>query len=304
MREVLEETGYHCHLGRFVGEVEYLDRRERREDRLLLADAASRGQLSRPTPEVDELRWLPLAEAVALLSYSHDRELLEFDPDAIDQGERVAPRRPTREGFVTPFPQAKTWSRPTPAPARTSQVAFRRHRTSRPRLKGPSRTVSQSTRLVRASCTVTPAMRAMAATLTPSRAGGAPGRAPRAAQQRHEGGDEEERRQEDGQGREQGRRQPTDHVTDRGRRREHRSRGHLADRHRREQLRLRQPVVVEHEVAAEIGDEHVARPEDDRAELQELQEQRRQRGPHEARRACRQVWARRTFVMNTRSGRF
>ena len=30
-----------------------------------------------PTPEVDELRWPSLADAVRLLSYSHDRELLE-----------------------------------------------------------------------------------------------------------------------------------------------------------------------------------------------------------------------------------
>ncbi|MGD1011077.1 MAG: NUDIX hydrolase [Acidimicrobiales bacterium] len=76
LREVKEETGYDCHLGRFVGEVEYLDRRDRVKivSYWLMQPADGAFQ---PTAEVDELRWLPIAEALQLLSYSHDRDLLE-----------------------------------------------------------------------------------------------------------------------------------------------------------------------------------------------------------------------------------
>jgi 8-oxo-dGTP diphosphatase len=76
LREVLEETGFVCHLGRFVGQVEYADRRGRPKvvSYWLMQPVAGAFQ---PTAEVDELRWPSLADAVALLSYSHDRDLLE-----------------------------------------------------------------------------------------------------------------------------------------------------------------------------------------------------------------------------------
>ena len=75
LREVLEETGYVCELGRFVGEVEYLDRRDRRKivSYWLMQPVAG---VFGPTTEVDELAWLPLAEAGRLLTYAHDCELL------------------------------------------------------------------------------------------------------------------------------------------------------------------------------------------------------------------------------------
>jgi 8-oxo-dGTP diphosphatase len=76
LREVREETGCICELGRFVGEVEYLDRRERVKVVSYWLMQPIEGSFQ-PSAEVDELRWLPLAEAVQLLSYSHDRELLE-----------------------------------------------------------------------------------------------------------------------------------------------------------------------------------------------------------------------------------
>ena len=75
LREVLEETGYHCHLGRFVGEVEYLDRRGRVKIVSYWLMQPAEGSFQ-PSAEVDELRWLPVAEAVGMLSYPHDRELL------------------------------------------------------------------------------------------------------------------------------------------------------------------------------------------------------------------------------------
>jgi 8-oxo-dGTP diphosphatase len=76
LREVREETGYSCHLGRFVGEVEYPDRRGRVKVVDYWLMQPTEGAFS-PNPEVDELRWLPIPAAVAILSYPHDRQLLE-----------------------------------------------------------------------------------------------------------------------------------------------------------------------------------------------------------------------------------
>jgi 8-oxo-dGTP diphosphatase len=75
LREVLEETGYECHLGRCVGEVDYTDRRGRMKvvSYWLMQPVAGRFE---PNSEVDELRWLALDDALGLLSYSHDRDLL------------------------------------------------------------------------------------------------------------------------------------------------------------------------------------------------------------------------------------
>lgn len=76
LREVLEETGYRCLLGRFVGEVEYLDRRERVKVVSYWLMQRLDGAFQ-PSTEVDELRWLAIEQALALLSYPHDRDLLE-----------------------------------------------------------------------------------------------------------------------------------------------------------------------------------------------------------------------------------
>ena len=76
LREVREETGLVCHLGRFVGQVEYLDRHGRHKIVSYWLMQPVEGAFQ-PTAEVDELRWLSLGDAVALLSYSHDWDLLE-----------------------------------------------------------------------------------------------------------------------------------------------------------------------------------------------------------------------------------
>ncbi|MGD0984539.1 MAG: NUDIX hydrolase [Acidimicrobiales bacterium] len=76
LREVREETGYSCHLGRFVGQVEYTDRRGRLKVVSYWLMQPVDGAFQ-STSEVDELLWPSLADAVGLLSYSHDRELLE-----------------------------------------------------------------------------------------------------------------------------------------------------------------------------------------------------------------------------------
>jgi len=75
LREVREETGMRCELGRELAPTRYRDRKGR--------DKLVRYWLMRPlvgtftpTGEVDELRWLEPGRAVELLDYEHDRELV------------------------------------------------------------------------------------------------------------------------------------------------------------------------------------------------------------------------------------
>jgi 8-oxo-dGTP diphosphatase len=76
LREVREETGLRCELVEELTPVEYLDRIGRPKlVRYWLM--RSLGGAFEPSREVDELRWLPPREATALLSYEHDRALLE-----------------------------------------------------------------------------------------------------------------------------------------------------------------------------------------------------------------------------------
>ncbi|MFI5121933.1 MAG: NUDIX hydrolase [Vicinamibacteria bacterium] len=79
LREVEEETGLRCELGHELEPARYRDRKGR--------DKLVRWWLMRPLggefvagDEVDELRWLSLAEALDLLDYAHDRELLRSLP--------------------------------------------------------------------------------------------------------------------------------------------------------------------------------------------------------------------------------
>lgn len=74
-REVLEETGLVCRLGRFVGHTEYRDRKDRPKVVAYWVMHLERGQFA-PNEEVDELRWVDLRMADRLLSYDHDRDLL------------------------------------------------------------------------------------------------------------------------------------------------------------------------------------------------------------------------------------
>jgi len=75
LREVREETGLRCALGEELAPVAYTDRKGRAKVvRYWLMDP--QGGSFEPNDEVDELRWLPLDEAAALLTYPHDRELV------------------------------------------------------------------------------------------------------------------------------------------------------------------------------------------------------------------------------------
>jgi 8-oxo-dGTP pyrophosphatase MutT (NUDIX family) len=75
LREVREETGMSCRLLRFIGHTEYVDRKGRPKAVAYWVMEAVGGFFT-PNPEVDELRWLGLAEAGAVLSYPRDEELV------------------------------------------------------------------------------------------------------------------------------------------------------------------------------------------------------------------------------------
>ena len=75
LREVEEEIGLRCELGRELPPVSYRDNSGRAKVvRYWLMEPRS-GEFE-PNDEVDELRWLSPSAAVELLSYPRDRELV------------------------------------------------------------------------------------------------------------------------------------------------------------------------------------------------------------------------------------
>jgi 8-oxo-dGTP pyrophosphatase MutT (NUDIX family) len=75
LREVEEETGMACRLVRFIGHTEYVDRKGRPKAVAYWVMVAQAGSFA-PNAEVDEMRWVTLDGASALLSYPRDRELV------------------------------------------------------------------------------------------------------------------------------------------------------------------------------------------------------------------------------------
>jgi 8-oxo-dGTP diphosphatase len=74
VREVEEETGLRCLIRDEVGRTHYSVDDEPKEVRYfsMTADGEARAQ-----NEVDAVRWVPLADARALLTHEHDRQLLD-----------------------------------------------------------------------------------------------------------------------------------------------------------------------------------------------------------------------------------
>lgn len=75
LREVEEETGMRCRLGRALGTTSYPDRKGRPKIVYYWLMKAVAGRFV-PNAEVDELRWLTITAATALLTYDRDRTLL------------------------------------------------------------------------------------------------------------------------------------------------------------------------------------------------------------------------------------
>ncbi len=75
-REVEEETGLRCELGAELPSTRYVDRKGRSKQVRYWAMRVVGGTFA-PNDEVDEVRWLAPAEAVALLTYPHDGAVVE-----------------------------------------------------------------------------------------------------------------------------------------------------------------------------------------------------------------------------------
>ena len=78
LREVWEETGVRGRIREELAPVEYVDRKGR--DKLVRwyrMDVDGAPEAFVPNDEVDELRWLTPDAALALVSYAHDKALLE-----------------------------------------------------------------------------------------------------------------------------------------------------------------------------------------------------------------------------------
>ena len=75
LREVEEETGLRCELGRELGSVSYSDRKGRSKLVRYWLMRPLGGEFE-PNDEVDELRWADPAGAARLLTYAHDLELV------------------------------------------------------------------------------------------------------------------------------------------------------------------------------------------------------------------------------------
>ena len=76
LREVLEETGFECELGDELSPVRYRDNRGRAKIVRYWRMRVRSGEFA-PNDEVDELRWVPPDRARRLLSYAHDRALVQ-----------------------------------------------------------------------------------------------------------------------------------------------------------------------------------------------------------------------------------
>ena len=78
LREVEEETGLACRIGVELPSTGYRDNKDRRKTvRYWAMEPVSGEGAFTPNAEVDDVRWLPLAEALERLSYNHDRPVVE-----------------------------------------------------------------------------------------------------------------------------------------------------------------------------------------------------------------------------------
>lgn len=86
VREILEETGIHVRLGHPLHQVKYRTSSGIKHVSYWIArqDGGTESTFS-PNKEVDEIRWVRPREARELLTYSHDRDLLEQFRDLRDR---------------------------------------------------------------------------------------------------------------------------------------------------------------------------------------------------------------------------
>lgn len=73
---VEEETGLLCNIGAYLGQTEYIDRRDRPKIVHYWLMEPLEGEFE-PTEEVADMQWVSIELARMVLTYEHDRELLE-----------------------------------------------------------------------------------------------------------------------------------------------------------------------------------------------------------------------------------
>jgi 8-oxo-dGTP pyrophosphatase MutT (NUDIX family) len=76
LREVLEETGHRCALGRELPSIGYVDRKGREKTVRYWEMRSVVDEGFTPNDEVDQVRWLALDDAEARCSYATDRAVL------------------------------------------------------------------------------------------------------------------------------------------------------------------------------------------------------------------------------------
>jgi 8-oxo-dGTP pyrophosphatase MutT (NUDIX family) len=82
LREVEEETGVRATLGAELPTIRYVDNRGRDKVVRYWAMTPVAEREWAPGDEIDDVRWVPLADAASLLTYRHDRALLAaFEPE-------------------------------------------------------------------------------------------------------------------------------------------------------------------------------------------------------------------------------
>lgn len=80
VREVEEETGVRCAVGHEVGSISYTDGKGRPKSVRYWEMPLAGGEILEPANEVDDARWISVAAAREMLTYEHDRRLLDqFD---------------------------------------------------------------------------------------------------------------------------------------------------------------------------------------------------------------------------------
>jgi len=93
LREVLEETGFNCRIGRELPPIRYRDHLGRPKVVRYWVMTPTSGAFA-ANDEVDELRWVGRAEAATLLTYDRDRDVVGalFAEDAATSREAPSDR--------------------------------------------------------------------------------------------------------------------------------------------------------------------------------------------------------------------
>jgi len=101
LREVLEETGVKVEVEEPLGEITYFFVRDRIRFRKTVHFFLMRpvgGSIDAHDHEFDDVAWLPVAEALELMNYATEREVVERAADRLPAGQGIAVEGAARVG--------------------------------------------------------------------------------------------------------------------------------------------------------------------------------------------------------------